>query len=201
MNFFFGKENIFRCLVALKKMLWKTHFLLVIHIFSTFKQIYNIVSQYINTKETKPNKNIHQIWSNWERERERDQSWASGRFDWEATETRSSGKGYWVTMGRSTYSGLLNMGREKDGKSVTWVATSLSLWKWFECRIDVQFILHFRPSYFTVNKKWFSVWLSFLANPNTPGGVKYFLYSFYTRNKHILRVCLVGEVEEWEDKK
>ena len=137
MKFFFGKENIFRCLVALKKMLWKTHFLLVIHIFSTFKQIYITVSQYINTKETKPNKNIHQIRSNWERERERDQSWASWRFDWEAAETRSSGRGYWVTMGRSTYSGLLDMGREKDGKSVTWVATSLSLWKWFECRIDV----------------------------------------------------------------
>ena len=31
------------------------------HIFSAAKQIYNIIPQYRNTKETKPRKNIHQI--------------------------------------------------------------------------------------------------------------------------------------------
>ena len=34
---------------------------------------------------------------------------------------RSSGGGDWVTMGHSTYGGLLDMGREKNGRSVTWV--------------------------------------------------------------------------------
>ena len=66
---FLEKKNIFKCLVAFQKMLWqnifqclvmllkiiqKTHFLLVPHIFSASKQIYNTISQQINT-ETKPN--------------------------------------------------------------------------------------------------------------------------------------------------
>ena len=34
---------------------------------------------------------------------------------------RLSGGGDWVTMGHSTYGGLLDMGREKNGRSVTWV--------------------------------------------------------------------------------
>ena len=37
-------------------------------------------------------------------------------------ELRSSGGGDWVTVGHLTYSGLLDMGREKKGRSVTWVA-------------------------------------------------------------------------------
>ena len=35
---------------------------------------------------------------------------------------RSSSGGDWVTVDRSTYGGLLDMGREKKGRSVTWVA-------------------------------------------------------------------------------
>ena len=57
-----------------------------------------------------------------ERERERDQSWASRRFNLEVAEARLRGKGNWVTIGRSTCGGLLDMGREKKGKLVTWVA-------------------------------------------------------------------------------
>ena len=78
---FSGKENIFKCLVAFQKMFWKIFsgvwlcswkyhrkyiFYLLLtfsHIFSIAKQIYNIIPQYRNTKETKPRKNIHQIWS------------------------------------------------------------------------------------------------------------------------------------------
>ena len=87
---FSGKENIFKCLVAFQKMFWKIFsgvwlcswkyrrkhiFYLLLtfsHIFSTAKQIYNIIPQYRNTKETKPRKKIHQIWSNWEKKEERD---------------------------------------------------------------------------------------------------------------------------------
>ena len=32
------------------------------------------------------------------------------------------GGGDWVTVGHSTYGGLLDMGSEKKGRSVTWVA-------------------------------------------------------------------------------
>ena len=78
---FSGKENIFKCLVAFQKMFWKIFsgvwlcswkyhrkyiFYLLLtfsHIFSIAKQIYNIIPQYRTTKETKPRKNIHQIWS------------------------------------------------------------------------------------------------------------------------------------------
>ena len=67
-------KNIFWCLVVFLKIPKKTHFLLITHIFSAAKQIYNIIpqyrktkkqnlekkfiksSQYINTKETKPRK-------------------------------------------------------------------------------------------------------------------------------------------------
>ena len=139
MKFFFGKENIFRCLVALKKMLWKTHFLLVIHIFSTFKQIYNIVSQYINTIETKPNKNIHQIRSNWEREREREISHglAGGSIERQQKQDRvvAAVGSQWVarlTVVCSTW-----VERKMANRWHGWQPLSLSLWKWFECRIDV----------------------------------------------------------------
>ena len=37
-------------------------------------------------------------------------------------ELRSSGGGDWVMVGHLTYSGLLDMGREKKGRSLTWVA-------------------------------------------------------------------------------
>ena len=53
-----------------------------------------------------------------ERERERE---ATG-FDLEAAEARSRGGGDWVMVGRSSCGGLLDMGREKKGRSVTWVA-------------------------------------------------------------------------------
>ena len=67
-------KNIFWCLVVFLKIPKKTHFLLITHIFSAAKQIYNIIpqyrktkkqnlekkfiksSQYRNTKETKPRK-------------------------------------------------------------------------------------------------------------------------------------------------
>ena len=76
---FSGKENIFKYLVAFQKMFWKIFsgillcswkyhrkhiFYLLLtfsHIFSTAKQIYNIIPQYRNTKETKLRKKIHQI--------------------------------------------------------------------------------------------------------------------------------------------
>ena len=41
------------------------------------------------------------------------------RGDW--VQSRGGG-GNWVTMGRLSCSGLLDMGREKKGRSVTWVA-------------------------------------------------------------------------------
>ena len=50
------------------------------HIFSAVKQIYNIIPQYRNTKETKSRKKIHQIRSNREKKEERE---ATG-FDLEA---------------------------------------------------------------------------------------------------------------------
>ena len=56
-------KNILWYLVVFLKITQKTHFLLVAHIFSAAKQIYNIIHQYKNTKETKPRKKIHQIWS------------------------------------------------------------------------------------------------------------------------------------------
>ena len=43
-------------------------------------------------------------------------------FDLEAAEARSCGGGDWVTVGRLSCGGLLDMGREKNGRSVTWVA-------------------------------------------------------------------------------
>ena len=49
-------KNIFQCLVMFLKIPQKTHFLLVTHIFSASKQIYNIICQQRNTKETKPKK-------------------------------------------------------------------------------------------------------------------------------------------------
>ena len=39
-------------------------------------------------------------------------------FDLEVVEARSRGGGDWVTVGRSSCGGLLNMGREKRGRSV-----------------------------------------------------------------------------------
>ena len=95
---FLGKKNIFKCLVAFQKMFWKIFssvwlcswkyhrkhiFYLLLtfsHIFSIAKQIYNIIPQYRNTKETKFRKKIHQIRSNWEKKEERE---ATG-FDLEA---------------------------------------------------------------------------------------------------------------------
>ena len=37
-------------------------------------------------------------------------------------EARSRSGGDWVTVGHSSYGGLLNMDREKKGRSMTWVA-------------------------------------------------------------------------------
>ena len=79
---------------------WCSHFL-------SSKQIYNI----------KPNQKIHQVRSNWEKKEERE---AIG-FNLEALEARSCDGGDWVMVGRSSCSGLLDMGREKKGRSVTWV--------------------------------------------------------------------------------
>ena len=80
----------FKCLVAFQKMFWKIFsgvwlyswkyhkkyiFYLLFtfsHIFSAVKQIYNIIPQYRNTKETKSKKKIHQIRSNWEKKEERE---------------------------------------------------------------------------------------------------------------------------------
>ena len=68
----------------------KTHFLLVAHIFSAAKQIYNNIPQYRNTKETKPRKKIHQIRSNWEKKEERE---ATGlRWD-RAAEAKARSRG------------------------------------------------------------------------------------------------------------
>ena len=71
MKIFSGNENIFKCLVAFQKMFWKIfsgiwlcswkyhrkHIFYLLHtfshIFSAVKQIYNIIPQYRNTKETK----------------------------------------------------------------------------------------------------------------------------------------------------
>ena len=49
-------ENIFQCLVVFLKILQKTHFLLVAHIFSASKQIYNIISQSTTQKKQNPKK-------------------------------------------------------------------------------------------------------------------------------------------------
>ena len=71
---FSRKENVFMCLVAFQKLFWKIFsdvwlcswkyhrkhiFYLLLtfsHIFSTTKQIYNIIPQYRNKKEIKPRK-------------------------------------------------------------------------------------------------------------------------------------------------
>ena len=73
-------KNIFWCLVVFLKILKKKYFLFITHIFSAVKQIYNIIPQYRNTKETKSRKKIHQIQSNREKKEERE---ATG-FDLEA---------------------------------------------------------------------------------------------------------------------
>ena len=44
------------------------------------------------------------------------------RFNLEVVEARSRSGGDWVTVGHSPYGGLLNMDREKKGRSMTWVA-------------------------------------------------------------------------------
>ena len=43
-------------------------------------------------------------------------------FNLEATEARSPGGSDRVTVSRSSCGGLLDMGREKNGRSVTWLA-------------------------------------------------------------------------------
>ena len=43
-------------------------------------------------------------------------------FNLEAAEARSRDGGDWVTVGCLSCGGLLDMGREKKGRSVTWVA-------------------------------------------------------------------------------
>ena len=68
---FFGKENVFMCLVAFQKnvsenIFWclvvflkipyKTYFLLVAHIFSVAKRIYNIVHSSIQKHKQNPEK-------------------------------------------------------------------------------------------------------------------------------------------------
>ena len=80
---FSGKENIFKCLVAFQKMLWKIFYgvwlyswkyyrkhifyllLIFSHIFSSSKQIYNIISKSTTQKKQNQRKKNHQIRSNW----------------------------------------------------------------------------------------------------------------------------------------
>ena len=50
-------KNIFWCLVVFLKIPKKTHFLLITHIFSAAKQIYNIIPQYRNTRNKTQKKN------------------------------------------------------------------------------------------------------------------------------------------------
>ena len=57
-------KNIFWCLVVLLKTPQKTHFLLVGHIFSVAKRIYNTIHSSIQKHKQNPKKKNHQIRSN-----------------------------------------------------------------------------------------------------------------------------------------
>ena len=65
-------KNIFWCLVVFLKIPWKTHSLLVAHIFSATKQIYNIIHSSVQKHKQNPEKKYHQIRSNWEKKEERE---------------------------------------------------------------------------------------------------------------------------------
>ena len=100
-------KNIFQCLVVFLKILQKTHFLLIAHIFSASKQIYNIISQQINTTKTKPNKKKKKNSTNPVKLREEGREREATGFNLEAAEARSRGGGKISWRRRLGHNGLL----------------------------------------------------------------------------------------------